>query len=172
SVLSTSMVLAQSDLPQNLRDLQATADDPHGLNQSSLGYRMGYLLTAKFRHLGGFTMQSDPGPKTGTYQNHTYDDGYVVRDSRNPHADTYTWNWGFNNPSQVTLAQDGSYKSLSLHSLSSPATAVCTADDDPENGFEIRYSRCLGHLSRWEFTRNWRWGLEGAFNFTTLTIRD
>src|ERR1041384_8244063 len=120
SLLGTSMVLAQSDLPQNLRDLQPV-DYSRGKNEVSLGYRMGYLLTAKFKYLGGFTMQSDPGPKTGTYQNHTYDDGYVVRDSRNPHADTYTWNWGFNSPSQVTLAGDGSYKSLSLHGLSSPA---------------------------------------------------
>ncbi len=142
-----------------------STNTPSRLNRFTAGYRMGYQMSVKFKALGGFPALSDPGPATGTHQDHTYDDGYVVRDTRQV-DDHYTWDWGFKSPSQVQPGQGTPYGSLLLHSSSSPATAVSREDNDPQHGFEISYARQIGLL------RKWRWGLEGAFNYTDLTVRD
>ena len=180
SLLSASTVCAQSGVSEDpspspirsesvgeerLSHIDLTTNTPSRLNRITAGYRMGYQMSVKFKALGGFPAQSDPGPATGTHQDHTYDDGYVVRDTRQVN-DHYTWDWGFKSPTQVQPGQGTPYGSLLLHSSSSPATAVSREDNDPQHGFEISYARQIGQL------RKWRWGLEGAFNYADLTVRD
>jgi len=150
---------------EGLSHIDLATNAPSRLNRLKAGYRMGYQMSVKFKALGGFPAQSDPGPATGTRQDHTYDDGYVMRDTRQV-DDHYTWDWGFKSPSQVQPGQGTPYGSLLLHSSSSPATAISREDNDPRHGFEISYARQIGQL------RKWRWGLEGAFNYTDLTVRD
>src|SRR5258708_2519641 len=115
------------------------------LNRMNFAYRMGYQLTMRFKALGGFPAMTDPGPSSGTHQNHYYDDGFVLRDTREVN-DHYTWNWGFNSPGQVQAGAETPYGSLVLHSSSSPATAVSTSDNDPEHGLELSYLRQLGTI--------------------------
>jgi opacity protein-like surface antigen len=140
-------------------------NDPPSLNRISVAYRMGFQMNAKFKRLGGLLAKSNPGPATGTGQVHNYDDGYILPDSRQV-DDHFTWNWGFNSPSQVQPGEGTPYGFLLLHSSSSPPTATSHQDEDPQHGFEITYNRQLGMI------RNWRWGLESAFNFSDLTVHD
>src|SRR5438477_12756945 len=74
-------------------------NDPPSLNRISAAYRTGFQMNTKFKRLGGLAARSNPGPATGTAQIHNYDDGYVLPDSRMV-DDHFTWNWGFNSPSQ------------------------------------------------------------------------
>ena len=135
------------------------------LNRLNVGFRMGYMMNVKFKALGGFPAMSDPGPSSGTHQDHFYDDGYVLRDTRQVN-DHYTWNWGFNSPGQVQAGAETPYGSLVLHSSSSPATAQSTANEDPQYGLEFTYQRQLGKI------KSWTWGLEGTFNFTEVSAHD
>ena len=129
SLLSASTVCAQSGVsedpsPSPIRWESAgrstlprstlSTNAPSRLNRFTAGYRMGYQMSVKFKALGGFPAQSDPGPATGTHQDHTYDDGYVVRDTRQVN-DHYTWDWGFKSPTQVQPGQGTPYGSLLLH---------------------------------------------------------
>src|SRR5438445_10005207 len=138
-------------------------NNPPALNRIGVAYRTGFLLNTKFKRLGGLLPKSNPGPSTGTGQIHTYDDGYILPDSRQV-DDHFTWNWGFNSPSQVQPGEGTPYGFLLLHSSGSPATATSHEDGDPQHGFEITYNRQLGLI------RNWRWGLESAFNFSDVTV--
>jgi len=73
-----------------------------------------------------------------------------------------TWYWGYVNQSQVP--GDGF---LYLSRSSSASDLVSRSkSDDPNNGFELTYNRDLGKLGHAQ------WGLEGAFNFTTLAIEN
>jgi hypothetical protein len=165
SVLAPSLALAQTGEPEVPRCIQLETDTAPSLNRVSVAYRVGLNLTASFKGLGGFQAQSDPGPATGTRQRHTYDDGYFLPDSRLGNIDNYTWNWGFNSPSQVQPGAGTPYGSLLLHSSRAPATTE-SSTDDPQPGFEIAFERQLGQLGRL------RWGMEVAFNFTDVTASD
>jgi hypothetical protein len=165
SLLAPSLALAQTGDPEVSRRIESAADTAPSPNRVSVAYRMGLNLTASFKGLGGFQAQSDPGPATGTKQPHTYDDGYFLPDSRLGNIDHYTWNWGFNSPSQVQPGAGTPYGSLLLHSSSAPATAESSVDG-PQHGLEIAFDRQLGHLGRA------RWGIEAAFNFTDVAISD
>ena len=134
------------------------------LNRFGLTYRTGFDMNTTFKRVGGLLPKSNPGPVTGTGQVHNYDDGYILPDSRQV-DDHFTWNWGFNSPSQVQPGSGTPYGFLLLHSSGSAET-TSRQDGDPQHGFEISYDRQLGTI------RNWKWGVESAFNFNDLTIHD
>src|SRR5438046_2292343 len=96
ALCAVSSALAQTDgAAQRLG-----TNDPPRLNRFGLAYRMGFDMHAAFKRVGGLVAKSNPGPVSGTGQVHNYDDGYILPDSRQV-DDHFTWNWGFNSPSQV-----------------------------------------------------------------------
>jgi hypothetical protein len=138
---------------------------PIAKNRITLTYRIGLNITADFRKLGGFAALTDPGADTGSAVNRNYDNGYNrVDNTGNDHEPGFpntTWNWGFQGGSSVQG------NSIVLQSASSPSTGISKDNDDGVNhGFEVAYLRELYREEKW------RAGLEGAFGFTTLNIRD
>ena len=146
-------------------------------NRFGLSYRMGFNMKVHFENLGGFQPATMPaGPDAGAYADRVYDDGYNRVDNN---GNTYlgyppvTRNWGYYygndgvHPNQVSGNPPSGPTFILLHSASSPTT---TASDDQDNtplhGLELTYNRELGR------NEHWRWGLESAFGYTGLSIRD
>src|ERR1051325_119487 len=135
-------------------------------NHFSLSYRMAFNIRASFNNIGAVGAQSNPNrhdnPAHPGFWLRTYDDGYVGEDITHDMHGVYqgTWFWGYDNSSQVQG------DTISMHSSSSLGTSSADRGDDLQNGFELTYNR---ELQRFE---EWRWGLEGAFNFTRVSIRD
>jgi hypothetical protein len=127
-------------------------------NRIGISYRVGYNIDATFSGIGRSAAASNPGPMTGGV-NHEYDDGYVRVDSTNNGLDL-TWNWGFESPSQV------SGDNLFMHSTRSLGGSSRSGGDDLHHGMEATYSRELGTYKKA------RWGVEGAFNYLNVAIRD
>jgi hypothetical protein len=132
-----------------------------------ISYRAAFNISASFTGLGGYTSMNTPGvpgptPTTGgpgTVER-TYDDGFIGVDISGNAGGTTTY-WGFNSDAQVVNGN------VLMHNSSSPATAS-TGDvgNDPQNGIEVSYYQPLGGKDRW------RWGMEGAFNWTPIDIQD
>lgn len=136
------------------------------LNRFNLGFQLGFNLNAKFKHIGAYGAQSNPGPATGGVD-HFYDDGYNRVDvTGNNHLDNpnTTWFWGYQNSSQLNTDNN----TISMHSTSSPGATSSGRDDDPQPGFQLTYSRELirDHDDRW------RAGFEAGFGYTDLEIND
>lgn len=132
-------------------------------NRFSLGARMGLNIKAKFDNNAPGNLGAVPGPATGGVD-HNYDDGYVRVDSSG-NAGGRTWNWGYENASQV--AGD----TMQFHATQSDAlsgSASLKAEDE-QYGLELIYQRVLGSLSS-ESSVNW--GLEAAFGYTDLDLRE
>jgi hypothetical protein len=132
-------------------------------NRVSLGYSMGFNITADFKHVGSYPAAGG-GPGTATSAtDHNYDNGYSRVDiTGNDHGGFKgTWNWGYRDASQI------SGDKLVMQS-SSLAGGAASNDNSPgpQPGFELTYGRELGHAE------HWHWGMEGAFGFTEVTIRD
>jgi hypothetical protein len=138
------------------------------LNRLSLAYRMGLNLNVRFKNFGAFS-----GPLnaslTGGQASRNYDDGYNRVDSNNnqhgPGYENTTWNWGYDNASQISYS-GGQPVSVTMHNSSSAGTTSPDRSDDPAPGFELTYDR--------ELLRNehWHGGLEAAFGFTDMDIND
>jgi hypothetical protein len=105
---------------------------------------------------------NDPGPALAG-ADHNYDDGYnrVDRTGNNHGGTAATWNWGYENSSQV---QGTTF--IFMHSASASAETVSDRDGDPQMGLELSYNRQFGRIGKFF------WGLEGAFNYTDVSIRD
>ena len=129
-------------------------------NWFSIGPRFGFNNSVRFKQLGNIPSSSAPGPATGGATDRTYDDGYVKVDSSG-NLGGQTWNWGYNNGTQVQG------DTLNFHSASSAMNAQSEKSDDPQLGFELAYGRRLGKVSE-----HGSWGLMAAFNFTDFSIRD
>jgi hypothetical protein len=128
-------------------------------NRFGLSYRAGFNARASFSNLGGVGPASNPGIEARD-EDHTYDDGYVLRDSRNA-ADGNTWNWGYQSASQVP-----GNDTIQFHSTYSPADGTLKdVSGDPHHGIELSYERCLGLLGR-----GGSWGLRHTFNFADINI--
>jgi len=128
-------------------------------NRFAVSYRPGFNIQAKFRNIGAIPPANNPGT-TGTDQDHTYDDGYVKRDSAT--GDGKTWNWGYVNASQVP-----GNNTIAFHSSQSMGDGSTKgAGDDIHQGFELNYQRYLGHLGAGT------WGFDAALNFTDVNLRN
>ncbi len=153
----TSPLLAPAQSP--------TVPEPN-MNRFSIGYRMGLNITADFRKLGNYTppggVGAGAGPATGGNTDRTYDDGYVKRDTRT-NALGLTWNWGYDNASQVP-----GNDTIQFHSVSSVGSASSkNNEDDPQHGFEFLYQRRIREIGK----KGW-WGLEAGVGFENLTLED
>lgn len=154
-LLSTTLALAAAT------PLASRADDAgDNLNRWSFGPRFGLNFKGSFKNNNAL---ANPGPAAGG-ANHFYNDGYVKLDSSGDAGGT-TWNWGYQNSSQVVgdtmqfhAVQQGGASGLG----SSEATGV-------QYGGEIIYQRIMGRVPGMTSVR---WGLEGAFGYTDLDLRD
>ncbi len=135
-------------------------------NRFQLGYRMAFNIAASFENIGAYPAQSNPdahpNPAHPGFSTRTYDDGFVGEDTTHDMHGNYqgTWYWGYQNSSQVQG------DTLVMHSSSSPGASSENRGETLQHGIELTYSR---ELSRHE---KWRLGLEGAFNFTPVCIKD
>ena len=138
--------------------------DPDGAagtkNRFGLSYRMGFNISAKFKNLGGYSLLSNPG-RTPNGAAWNYDNGYNLDDAPGTPPGS-TWYWGYINASQV---HDGNLY-LSRSSAAGNISSGEKENDPQQPGFELTYNRWLGKAGKAN------WGLEGAFNFMSLSIRD
>jgi hypothetical protein len=131
------------------------------LNKLSLSYRMGINITVDFKKLGGFPLQSDPGPGSGAYDR-TYDNGSYVKIDSSTNAGGITWNWGYQNASQL---QGGG---IVMQSSTSPSDATSkNHENDPQSGVELGYSREL-----FRDAEDWKIGVEAALGYTRISVSD
>jgi hypothetical protein len=161
SLFMAAIASAQETGPRWL-NLRANDDNPAPINRFRLGYRLGFNINAKFKNVAGLTQVNDPGQAVSG-ANHNYDDGYNRVDrTGNNHGETVaTWNWGYEHSGQV---QGTTF--IFMHSSSASAETVSERDGDPQMGLELSYNRQLGRIGKCF------WGLEGAFNYTDVSIRD
>lgn len=150
--LSTALTLAAA-APFSMR----AADVSENPNRLSLGARVAFNFKAHFRN----DAPVNPGPATGG-ANHTYNDGQVLVDSSG-NAGGLTWNWGYQNSSQVV----GPTMQFTAIGTGTPSGTAIT--DDPQYGVELIYQRVLGDLSSGSSVH---WGLEAGLGYTDLDLRD
>jgi hypothetical protein len=129
----------------------------------TLAYSMGFNITADFKNLGFFPAAGGGPGLIASGVNHNYDDGYNRVDiTGNDHGGFKgSWNWGYHAPSQV------SGDTLTMRSSALAAGGDSNNNsNDPQPGFELTYGRELGRA------RHARWGVEGAFGYTDVSIHD
>ena len=126
-------------------------------NWFSLGPQFGLKLNARFNHLGNLSSTA-PGPATGGDMDRTYNDGFVQVDSSG-NAGGQTWNWGYQNGSQV---QSGN---IVMHATS-PVNGSLNDNDDPQPGFDLAFGHDFGKAP------GGKWGVQAAFDFTTVAIHE
>jgi len=157
--LSTALTLVVA-APLVLHAQDATESE--NLNRFSFGPRLGFNFKADFG-VRNITPPSNPGAPVGGV-NHGYDDGYVNVDISG-NAGGQTWNWGYQNNSQV-VGDTMEFHSAQTQTPSLSAGSSTT--DDPQGGIELVYQRVLGHLP----SEKGSWGLEAGFGFTDIDLRD
>jgi hypothetical protein len=135
-------------------------------NRFGLAYRAGFNFTAEFKNVGnvarGGGAGRDPGPATGGDVDRFYDDGYNRVDISG-NSSGLTWFWGYDNASQIP-GDD----TLRLSTTTARPIDGDDHDDDPQHGFELTWDRELGRAT----SGKWAWGLEGAFGWTDVEVRD
>jgi hypothetical protein len=140
-------------------------------NHFDLSFRSSFNISSRFKHVGSFAPQSNPGSATGL-GNHTYDDGYNLLDGTgNQHFNGVdftegTWNWGYQSFNGQVNNNGDLNGTLSMHSDSATGDISGHNNRDPQPGFEMTFSRELYRGERY------RWGFESAFNYTDVEIRD
>ena len=147
--------------------LTQAADGEVNLNRFSLGARFGMNFKSAFGNTAltlAPPVASSPGAPIGGI-NHTYDDGYNLVDSSGNAGGT-TWNWGYQNASQVV---GDTMQFNSLTSVSPVLPARSSATDDPQFGAELTYQRVIGSFGD---SDSGRWGFEAGFGYTSLSLRD
>lgn len=167
--LFASLANAQSTNTHNIQNNVLEAPPEPQMNRFAVSYRLGLNISADFKRLGGFTVVGqpgvNPGPATGGHTDRTYDDGYNKIDIRD-NALGLTWNWGYENASQVP---DPGNNVILFHSSTASATASASSKnvcDDPQHGFEFIYNRRIRDAG------NGWWGIEAAFGYTAVSIGD
>ncbi|MDR3457691.1 MAG: hypothetical protein P4N60_09610 [Verrucomicrobiae bacterium] len=139
------------------------ASESEDLNRFSLGPRFGFNFKGDFR-LRSIGNPSNPGPASGGV-NHGYNDGYVNVDSSG-NAGGQTWNWGYQNNSQVVG------DTMQFHSVQAQSPSLASHNnttDDPQAGLEFVYQRVLGRFST---KAAGCWGLEAGFGYTDIDLHD
>jgi hypothetical protein len=130
------------------------AREEHPRNRFTFGYRFGLNTSAEFDGFSGFAGTS------GSV------DGYVLPSSRQtggptPAPDGRTWNWGYNNPSQVQN------NNLLVTKSTVPASNGSHSVDNGNtvSGIELTYAHELWAGGASKFCHI---GIEAAFNYSSL----
>jgi hypothetical protein len=131
--------------------------DEQEWNHFGADFRLGLNMKVSFSNIGATTALPVPPAVGGV--DHNYGDGFVRVDSSGDQGGL-TWNWGYQNASQVP-----GNDTLLLHA-SSAVGATSFENDDPRLGFEANYARDLAHF-------DWgRWGIKFAFGYTDIDVSD
>jgi hypothetical protein len=139
------------------------------LNRFGLSYRMGFNISAEFKHLGGYApLSSSSAPQnpnlTPNGQPYNYDNGYIYPDNAGGHAG-FTYYYGY--LANTTMRPGGAPTQFDLYRSSSASTASSSDNNgDPQHGLEFTYNRQLGRF------KNGSWGLEAGVSFADITISD
>ena len=141
--------------------LHAEQAQTNRLNRFSFDARFGLNVTARFKNLGRLTLQ--PATRTtpdGTPYN--YDDGYVLTDISGNYGGQ-TWNWGYDQPSQIS----GNNILMSRTQIdANTASPAGKSEDNPNLGAELAYNRELGQRGKMHY------GIEAAVNFFNISLQD
>jgi hypothetical protein len=129
-------------------------------NRFTLSLRFGLNISAKLKGIGG-SLNPASNNKPGQY-----DDGYVLTDISG-NAGGQTWNWGYDNSSQVNAVNHTVSFDRTTAVADANNSSSGKADSDGNIGFEIEYDRQLGVKEDWH---NIRYGIEAAFNYTPIDI--
>ena len=121
-------------------------------NHFKLSIKQGLNTKATFSGIGGHYNASQPGLSGGKY-----DDGYVGVDSSG-NAGNMTWNWGYNNASQV----DSVNNTIAMN-RATIGTSPSASQDFNTTGFELQFNRQLDNKE------DWHYGLESAVNYTPMS---
>jgi len=127
-------------------------------NHFGVDFRLGLNMKTTFSNIGASTA-SLPPPAIGGVD-HNYSDGFVRVDSSGDKGGV-TWNWGYQNASQVP-----GNDTILMHTANVESSAS-TRNDDPHLGLEGTYERDLGH-----FSSGGAWGIKLAFGYTELDVHD
>jgi len=147
---------ANASAQENLEDAVYT----DSTNRVSLSVRFGLNISAKFKGVGGSLNPSMNG-------HGRYDDGYVLNDVSG-NAGGQTWNWGYDNASQLTGNNGVAFNRTTAVPTGGSAGNADNAASHP--GFELAYDRQLGACNGdWH---NMRYGIEGAFNCLPISLHD
>ncbi|HEV2691762.1 MAG TPA: hypothetical protein VG347_02590 [Verrucomicrobiae bacterium] len=154
--MKNSLIYLTPALALAVLDVHAE-DAPEHANWFSVGPTFGLRVDARFNHLGNVNSAS-PGPASGGGLDRTYNDGFVKVDSSG-NSGGQTWNWGYQNASQVQG------NAIVMHTATS-VNGTLNDNQDPQPGFDLAF----GH----DFGKVWggRWGLQGAFDFTAVSIHN
>ena len=166
--LALAALALTPSLPLHAADVGVKLDAPAqpDKNRFGISYRAGFNFTAEFKNVGNVARRKDPnrdpGPATGDNVDRFYDNGYNrVRIGDN--FGGFTWFWGYDDASQLPGNDTLEMKSTTGRKIDST-----THDDDPQHGFELTWDRELGRAKNGK----WAWGVEGAFGWTDIEIRD
>ena len=154
-IFSTTLALAATPFAMYGADYLENTNLLDNPNRLFFGPRFGVNFKADFHNNA-----VNPGPATGD-ADHTYNDGYVLVDSRGD-AGHSTWNWGYQNASQVNSVND----TMQFHAIQS--SSPFSATGNPQYGAELVYQRVIGSLP----VLSGCWGLETGFGFTELDLRN
>jgi hypothetical protein len=147
-LIALAVTLTAGLLTPNLRADDAVTDSPNP-NWFSLGPQFGLNLNARFKYIGNVNPANSGN----------YDDGFVHPDSSG-NAGGQTWNWGYQNASQVQG------NNLTMHGSSAALNGTENQNDNLGAGFDLAYGRNLGTVL------GGKWGLQAAFDFTAISIHD
>jgi hypothetical protein len=147
-LIALALALA-AGLPGTNLHADDAAPDNRNPNWFSFGPQFGLNLNARFKHIGNVNPASSGN----------YDDGFVQTDSSG-NAGGQTWNWGYQNASQVQG------DTLTMHGSSAAINAAENQSGNLGVGFDLAYGRRLGTAL------GGKWGLQAAFDFTTISIHD
>jgi hypothetical protein len=152
-VLSAAFALAATPFAMHGADLIENPNSPDNLNRFSFGPTFGIGFKADFHD------NANPGPENTPDANHTYNDGYVLRDSGTV-TDNLTQNWNYQSASQYNSVYN------TMQFLRSGPSSSATGN--PQYGGEFIYQRVIGSLP----ALSGDWGLESGFGFTELDLRE
>lgn len=155
----TSNVRAQLD-PREIAWRARTVALTNAPNRFGLSYRSGWNIAASFHNQPGYYAGPHVGSATGGGTDRFYDDGFVRVDSTG-NAGGLTSYWGYDNASQVP-----GNNTVVMNRIAPESGLGSRATSDPYHGFELTWNHRVGQLHHAE------WGLEAAFNFTPIDIRD
>ena len=134
-----------------------TIDPPETgpLNRFRLTARTMFNFTGGFTSSGGAILNS--GQRTPDGNPYNYNDGYVLTDISG-NAGGLTWNWGYNNSSQI------SGNTILMHRFASEGDSAMESGG-PAPGFELTYDHELGRAHGFEY------GVEVALNYANVSLR-
>ncbi|MDB6056433.1 MAG: hypothetical protein JWO95_277 [Verrucomicrobiales bacterium] len=164
-VLTSAAILAA--LPLAMRADDDCCAKPHDVDSFSFSARMGFNISTRFKNPGAivFGGSTRKTPDGATYN---YEDGYVLTDFSD-NAGGYTYNWGFDNASQVSPAATPNNhlalsRTTSASGISSPWESA-----DPAVGGELVYRHEIGTVAK---LHNMRWGFELAGSLVNFSVND